>query len=260
MIVKLNSKIVGEGGIPLLVLHGLFGMGDNWASHARAWSLQGFEVHLLDLRNHGRSPHASSHTYADLVEDLKKYVDSHFTKNTSIRWIGHSMGGKALMEFSAKYPELVEKMVVVDIGPKYYAVQHSEIIEAMHLLDLDKLKSRTDADRSLEIKIPEWGLRQFILKNLEWKTDKKLGWKLNLPIIESQISRIGEEMDKGKSFVGSVLFIRGMNSKYILDKDWTNIMRYFPLAQLDSIPDAGHWVHSEKPQEFQESLKDFLNI
>jgi pimeloyl-ACP methyl ester carboxylesterase len=259
MIVDLSSKLIGKGGTPLIVLHGLFGMGDNWASHARAWALMGFEVHLLDLRNHGRSPHASSHTYADMVEDLKKYVDSHFENNTSIRWIGHSMGGKALMEFSTKYPELVEKMVVVDIGPKYYPVQYSEIIEAMHLLDLDKLKSRTDADRSLEIRIPEWGLRQFILKNLEWKTDKKLGWKLNLPIIESQISRIGEEMDKDKIFIGSVLFIRGMNSKYILDQDWTNIMNYFPLAQLDSISDAGHWVHSEKPIEFQESLKDFLN-
>jgi pimeloyl-ACP methyl ester carboxylesterase len=111
----------------------------------------------------------------------------------------------------------------------------------------------------LEIRIPEWGLRQFILKNLEWKTDKKLGWKLNLPIIEYQISRIGEEMQKDKIFLGSVLFIRGMNSKYILDQDWTNIMNYFPLAQLDSISDAGHWVHSEKPREFQESLKDFLN-
>ena len=258
--VELHSKIIGDEGLPLIVLHGLFGMGDNWASHARKWSNMGFQVHLIDLRNHGRSPHMSSHSYSDMVEDLKLYFENKFHDKSSVKWIGHSMGGKALMQFACKYPKYVEKMVIVDIGPKHYPVQYSEILEAMNSLDFNQLSSRAEADRALEEQILDWGLRQFILKNLEWKADKKLGWKLNLKIIESQISRIGEELAFESHFSGPVLFIRGMNSQYILDDDWLNIMQIFPMANLDSISGAGHWVHSENPSEFQDSVNDFLLI
>jgi pimeloyl-ACP methyl ester carboxylesterase len=130
----------------------------------------------------------------------------------------------------------------------------------MNSLDFNQLSSRAEADRALEKQILDWGLRQFILKNLEWKADKKLGWKLNLKIVESQISRIGEELPFESHFSGPVLFIRGMNSQYILDDDWLNIMQIFPMANLDSISGAGHWVHSENPSEFQDSANDFLLI
>ena len=258
--VELHSKIIGEEGLPLVILHGLFGMGDNWASHARKWSNMGFQVHLIDLRNHGRSPHMSSHSYSDMVEDLKLYSENKFHATPSVKWIGHSMGGKALMQFACKYPKYVEKMVIVDIGPKHYPVQYSEILEAMNSLDFNQLSSRAEADRALEEQILDWGLRQFILKNLELKADKKLGWKLNLKIVESQISRIGEELPFESHFSGPVLFIRGMNSQYILDDDWLNIMQIFPMANLDSISGAGHLVHSENPSEFQDSVNDFLLI
>lgn len=151
-------------------------------------------------------------------------------------------------------------MVIVDIGPKSYPVQHGHIIEAMHTLNFERITSRAEADRALEMLIPEWGLRQFILKNIKWKNDKKLGWRFNLPIIEAQIGRIGKGLAVDKCFVGSVLFIRGMQSEYILDQDWAGIMHHFPLAQLESIPDAGHWVHAEKPIAFLDSLKGFLII
>ena len=256
-VVPLASKIMGNGGEPLVVLHGLFGMGDNWASHARKWGENGMDVHLVDLRNHGRSPHVASHTYADMVEDVRAYALAHFG-DRPVRWLGHSMGGKTVMSLAVHYPSLVERMVVVDIGPKGYPPHHQEVVDAMHQLDFSTLKSRTEADRALEPFVPNWGLRQFMLKNLEYKEGGKLGWKFNLPVLEGQTGRIGEALKPHDRFIGATLFVRGLESGYITEADWTGIMQHFPLARLESIPGAGHWVHAEQPEAFQEAILPFL--
>ncbi|MDG1252496.1 MAG: alpha/beta fold hydrolase [Schleiferiaceae bacterium] len=248
---------MGNGGEPLLVLHGLFGMGDNWASHARIWGEQGMDVHLIDLRNHGRSPHAASHTYADMVEDVRAYALEHFGIRP-LRWLGHSMGGKTVMALAVRYPELVERMAVIDIGPKAYPPHHQSVVDAMHQLDFSRLKSRTEADRALEPWMPDWGMRQFLLKNLEWKEDGQLGWKFNLPVLEGQMGRIGQALQPEDRFIGSTLFVRGEKSGYIQDDDLSGIMDHFPLARLESVPEAGHWVHAEKPDAFQSAVLPFL--
>jgi len=256
-VLPLASKIMGNGGEPLVVLHGLFGMGDNWASHARTWGEQGMDVHLVDQRNHGRSPHAGSHTYADMVEDVRAYALEHFGERP-VRWLGHSMGGKTAMALACHYPELVERLVVVDIGPKAYPPHHQSVVDAMHQLDFTTLKSRTEADRALESAMPDWGMRQFLLKNLEWKPEGNLGWKFNLPVLEGQMGRIGQTLAAEDRFIGSTLFVRGERSGYILDEDWSGIMDHFPLARLESVQGAGHWVHAEQPQPFQDAVLPFL--
>jgi pimeloyl-ACP methyl ester carboxylesterase len=212
---------------------------------------------LVDQRNHGRSPHAASHTYADMVEDVRAYALEHFGERP-IRWLGHSMGGKTVMALAVKYPQLVERLAVIDIGPKSYPPHHQVVVDAMHQLNFSQLKSRTEADRALEAHLPDWGMRQFLLKNLEWKDNGQLGWKFNLPVLEAQMSRIGQALAPEERYIGSTLFIRGARSGYILDEDWSGIMDHFPLARLESIPDAGHWVHAEKPKAFQDSIHSFL--
>ena len=258
--VTLHSKIVPSAEPsdmePLLVIHGLFGMGDNWGSHARHWSTLGMEVHLLDMRNHGRSPHTASHTYLEMVADVLAYMEVHGMKSVNV--LGHSMGGKVAMELATKHPGRVTRMIVVDIAPKVYPPHHQHILDAMHSLDFDSLSSRTEADRMLEPSLKDWGIRQFLLKNLEWKADKKLGWKFNFQVLVSQINRVGEGLSAHDQYAGASLFIRGNQSGYIQDEDLVQILEHFPLAQLESIDDAGHWVHAEQPAAFRAAVDEFM--
>lgn len=256
MSVVLESKIVGTGR-PLIVLHGFLGMGDNWATHARSWAELGIEVHLVDQRNHGRSPHTASHSYAEMVEDAVAYAEAQFGRGP-VAWLGHSMGGKVVMELAARYPSWVERMVVVDIAPRAYPPHHQFILDAMRRLNLASLGSRTEADRALEADLPDWGIRQFLLKNLEWNDEKQLAWKCNLPVLEASMERIGKPLGPLDQFVGAVLFVRGLSSNYIRDADWEGILKHFPTAQLESIAGAGHWVHAEQPKAFQNAVNAFL--
>lgn len=162
------------------------------------------------------------------------------------------------MALACRYPELVERLIIVDIGPKAYPSHHQSVVDAMHQLDFTTLKSRTEADRALESAMPDWGMRQFLLKNLEWKPEGNLGWKFNLPVLEGQMGRIGQPLAAEDRFIGSTLFVRGERSGYILDEDWSGIMDHFPLARLESVPGAGHWVHAEQPQPFQDAVLPFL--
>jgi len=255
--VTLSSKIIGTGGRPLMVLHGFLGMGDNWASHARAWADLGMEVHLIDQRNHGRSPHTASHSYPEMVEDALAYAEDH-ASGRPIAWLGHSMGGKVAMELAVRYPSMVERLVVVDIGPRAYPPHHQFILDAMRGLDLSRLGSRTEADRALEAQLSDWGIRQFLLKNLEWTDEKQLGWKCNLPVLEASMDRIGKPLGSLDQYVGATLFVRGLASNYVRDEDWPGTLNHFPAAQLESIAGAGHWVHAEQPKAFQEVVNSFL--
>ena len=207
----LNSKILGEGK-PLIILHGLFGMLDNWQALAREFACF-FETHILDLRNHGRSFHTNQHNYELMCEDLLKYLNAYKLDEVSL--IGHSMGGKVAMTFACMYPERIKKLVVVDIAPKYYPPHHQEILSALNAVEQAKIKSRKDADQILSHYFSESTMRQFLLKNLYWKSSTELTFKFNLKGLSDQIENIGQALHNNALFRNPTLFIVGQASNYI---------------------------------------------
>ncbi len=249
---KLYSNIMGEGA-PLIIMHGVFGMGDNWQTLGRKWAEQ-YEVHLLDMRNHGRSPHSDDFSYELMSDDLLEYMETHDMETARI--LGHSMGGKVAMLFSVYNPEKVEKVVVADIAPKPYKPHHQNILEALQGLDLDNISSRSEADEQFAIK--DEGTRQFLLKSLYWKEKGKLGWRFNLPVIAREIEKVGEPLPAQAIYYGPTLFVRGGNSWYIKDDDMEEIEAHFPEARLETIEGAGHWLHAEKPRQFFSVVDEFL--
>lgn len=246
---------MGEGE-PLIIMHGVFGMGDNWQSLGRKWA-QDFEVHLLDMRNHGKSPHAEEFSYELMSEDLLEYMDDRQMDKAFI--IGHSMGGKTAMLFSVLNPDRVSKLIIADIAPKPYKPHHQEILEALNSLKLDEIKSRTEAEDQFSNKIQDLGTRQFLLKSLYWKEKGLLEWRFNLKVIEREIMKVGDGLVANAIFNGPGLFLRGGNSWYIKDEDEDQILEHFPQASLETIEGAGHWLHAEKPIEFFEIANGFLN-
>ena len=179
---ELNYKKLGEGQ-PLIILHGLFGSLDNWLTLAKYWA-ENYEVWLIDQRNHGKSPHADEHSYELMAQDLKKFMEENHIENPII--LGHSMGGKTAMEFAITFPAQVKALIVVDIAPVSYQVHHWDIIEALESIDLSKVESRKDADKILQKKISSFGVRQFLLKNLDRIGQSTYQWKFNLSVLKSR--------------------------------------------------------------------------
>lgn len=252
---KLHSKILGKGK-PFLILHGFLGMGDNWKTLAKQFSKEGFEVHLIDQRNHGKSPHSDDFSYELMAEDLKEYCDEHQLEDIIL--LGHSMGGKTAMLFACEQEALVEKLIIVDIAPKYYAPHHQQILKGLTALEDAKLTSRGDAEDLLEDYIDETGVRLFLLKNLYWKTKNQLSLKLNLEVLKANIENIGAALEEGMRYEGPTLFIKGEKSDYILSEDRKEIKTHFPKAIIVSIKGAGHWVHAEKSAEFFQAVTRFV--
>jgi len=251
--VKLFSRIMGEGQ-PLLIVHGLFGMSDNWQSLGKQFA-DFFEVHLIDQRNHGRSPHSRVFNYKVLAEDLVKYIKNHKLKNVIL--MGHSLGGKTAMELTVQRPDLVEKLIVVDISPKAYPVHHNKIIESLFSLDFSELKSRSEADRKLAEYIVDANVRQFLLKSLYWVEKGRLAFRFNLESIAEQLEEVGKALADNLKYKGSCLFIDGASSTYILDEDEGLILKHFPEAKIVTISDAGHWIHAEQPKQFFDEVMRF---
>lgn len=252
---KLHSKILGKGK-PFLILHGFLGMGDNWKTLGKQFSEEGFEVHLIDQRNHGKSPHSDDFSYELMAEDLKEYCDKHQLEEVIL--LGHSMGGKTAMLFACEYEQLVEKLIVVDIAPKYYAPHHQQILEGLTAINEAKLTSRGDAEDLLEKYISETGVRLFLLKNLYWKTKEQLSLKLNLDALKANIENIGAALTDEMKYEGATLFVKGGESSYILSEDRELIKSHFPKAIIVTIKGAGHWVHAEKSSEFFEAVSRFV--
>jgi pimeloyl-ACP methyl ester carboxylesterase len=244
---KLHSKIKGKGQ-PLVILHGFLGMGDNWKTLANSYAKEGFEVHLVDQRNHGRSPHDEAFNYDLLAEDLKQYLEHKGIKSASI--IGHSMGGKTAMRFATLYPGFVEKLIIVDIAPKYYSPHHQQILEGLTQIAEARLTSRSDADELLAKYISELSIRQFLLKNLYWKTPDELNLRINLKALKSNIEEIGKGLPQGATYSGKTVFIKGEKSNYIQKSDEADIASHFQNFDVESIEGAGHWIHAEKRAEF----------
>lgn len=253
----LHSRILGSGP-PLIILHGFLGMSDNWKSLGSQLANSGFQVHLVDQRNHGRSFWSEDFNYGLLVEDLLNYYRHHGIGKSSL--IGHSMGGKTAMLFACHHPERIEKLIVADIGPKHYPPHHQMILESLNKLDLTRLKTRNEADEALSESIKDWGIRQFLLKNLFWVKPGILAFRMNLAVLKTSMEQIGTPLPGTCSFSGPSLFLRGSKSNYILDEDFMLIRKHFPEAEIQTIQNAGHWLHAEKPADFLNACFKFLNL
>ncbi len=251
----LYSKIEGQGK-PLLILHGFLGMSDNWKTLGAQFASEGFEVHLLDLRNHGRSFQSDVFNYEVMVQDVVQYCQSHDLRHINV--IGHSMGGKVAMLLATKYPGLVDKLIVADIGPKFYPQHHDTIFAGLNAVDFSKKPSRAEVEAIMSEYITDFGTRQFLLKNLYWQEPGQLAFRFNLAVFNSNKEAIGVALPEELVFDKSTLFIRGGNSNYILDSDIENIAEHFPLMKLETIPNAGHWLHAENPVLFHQLVLSFL--
>ena len=251
---RLFHREIGEGK-PLIVLHGLFGSADNWLSIAKELGSQ-FKIYLVDQRNHGQSPHHSEFNYLAMAADLKEWIVEQGIEMPHI--LGHSMGGKTAMQYCALHGKEMDRLIVVDIGPKAYPVHHDRILEGLTSMDVANIKSRVDADRHLATYVDEMGIRQFLLKNLTRKQEGGFEWKINLPSIKENIKIIGEELKYNSLIDNTTLFIRGKNSHYILDEDFDFIQGIFPNSVLETVPNAGHWVHAEQPATLLQLVRPFL--
>ena len=251
----LHSQILGSGE-PFVILHGFLGMSDNWRTLGNKFSEIGYEVHLIDQRNHGRSFHSDEFSYELMVEDLKSYCQEHSLQDIIL--LGHSMGGKTAMEFATTYPDLVSKLIVADIAPKSYPVHHQYILKALSSLDLPTLESREEANDLLAQYIKEQGVRLFLLKNLYRVNSSEFGLRINLPVLTEKVGEIGVALSDGALYEGDTLFLGGEKSDYIEPADEVLIKKHFPKAMIKTVSNAGHWLHAENPEEFYNYCMHFF--
>ncbi|WP_179375121.1 alpha/beta fold hydrolase [Winogradskyella wichelsiae] len=252
----LHSNIIGEGK-PFIILHGFLGMGDNWKTLAKHFSESNFEVHLVDQRNHGRSLHSDDFDYELLAEDLKTYCQTNNLEDIIL--LGHSMGGKTAMLFASKYPELLSKLIVADISPRYYPIHHDAILDGLSQLDFTTIKTRGEADQVLRYYVSDTGTRMFLLKNLYWVKKGQLGLRINLQSLKKHVSEVGEALPIHATFNKDTLFLRGDRSEYIAEADEAIIHRHFPNAKITTISNAGHWLHAENPKDFYTAVMNFVS-
>ncbi len=249
-----HHKVVGSGP-PLVILHGLFGSLDNWQTLANQWA-EHYTVILADARNHGRSFHSDAFSYALMAQDLLRLLDH--LKLESVFLLGHSMGGKTVMQFALDHPERIKAMIVADIGPKSYPPHHDEIIAAFESVDLANTKTRGEAQRQVKSVVENEGVALFLLKNLYWKDKGQLAWRMNLPVLKREISKVTDRLPSNPIHT-ETLFIRGGASNYISNEDWPAIKDQFLTSHLVTLKNAGHWLHAEKPKAFSETVLGYLN-
>lgn len=249
-----HSKIIGEGA-PLLILHGYFGMSDNWKSLGNKFG-EDFQIHLIDQRNHGRSFHSNNFDYDLLVEDIVQYIKHHQLEKVIV--LGHSMGGKVAMLFAVKHPTLVAKLIIVDIAPRYYQPHHTDILKALNSVDFLIHNTRKLVDQKIAELIPDIGVRSFLLKNVYWKEKGLLAYRFNLQSLTENNSEVGKALPSFTTFNGETLFLAGGNSGYITESEVPMIKAHFPKATIKTIANVGHWLHAEKPKAFYELVIRFL--
>ena len=250
----LNYKVLGEGE-PLIILHGLFGMLDNWATVGKNLADR-YKVYLIDQRNHGKSFHSSINNYDVLSDDLLQFMDTHHIDKAHI--LGHSMGGKTVMQFGQKYPERCHSILIVDIAPQKYKESHTEIFDAILSIDLKSINTRKEAEEQLSEHIDEEGVRQFLLKNLGRDADKGFVWKCNFESLYINYNLILSNVIYYATQDIPALFIYGTRSNYVVPSDESDIKKMFSKAEIVPI-DAGHWIHAEKPMELIEIIIDFID-
>jgi len=269
---KLYFRKYGEAGPPLVIVHGLYGSGDNWISIARELATH-FEVFVVDQRNHGRSPHSEEHDYPSMRDDLREFMDSREIKKAVL--VGHSMGGKTVMFFAEAWPRRVQSLIAVDIAPKPYhdlalhssfAANHARMIDSMLKVDMSKVKTRDEIDHALRTSIGSERVRGFLLKNVRRDRNGNFQWRINLEALREHLDDIFDGLDTDRIIArGGIsgfpaLFVSGANSDYIRAEDHTLIRSVFPAADIVTIPGAGHWVHAEQPDLLVKNIRYFLNF
>lgn len=253
---KLHFQIQGEGqGQTVVVLHGLFGSLDNWRGIAKQLALN-VKVVTVDLRNHGRSPHDPQLNYAAMAADIAELITD--LKLGVIDIIGHSIGGKVAMELAHLYPQLIRKLMVIDMAPKPYPDRHSDIFNALLALDLSQYAKRSEVDAALALTISDKAIRQFLLMNLV--TDETgLSWRINLAALSANYDQLLEAVCKNTVISTPTCFVRGGLSDYIDNDDIESIQQQFINSQVETIEGVGHWVHAESPQAFLTTAKLFFD-
>ena len=252
---KLFCKQYSEIGEPLIILHGLFGNQGNWGQHAKVLA-NTFAVYGMDHRNHGRSEWDDHMTYDDLANDVRQTMKLYGLD--SAHFIGHSMGGKTAMQLALSFPEMVRKLVSVDIMPVKYQPQHTAIFSGLKELNLDMIDSRVDADEILADHVKEKPVRDFLLANLMKDEDGNFSWRMNLDIIRKEYNNLIAGLNGNGPFEGQVLFVKGGKSDYILKKYEKETLKMFPNSQIQELKQCGHWLHSEEPELFQSLVYKFL--
>ena len=252
---KLHFHSCGSGE-PVILLHGLLGSHHNWLPQAEKLSGK-FHVFTLDHRNHGQSPHADEFNYDAMATDVLAFMQEQNISSALI--IGHSMGGKVAMRLSQLHPETVERMVVADMSVHSYPPRYAAMLDAMITMDLSQFQQRSEVDVALEPVVASKTMRQFLIKNLGHDAAGKLFWKPNLAAIRANYDRIRSALPPANAVACPALFIRGAKSDYIRAEDLDLIKASFPNAELTTIEEAGHWVHAEAPEKFNELVSAFLS-
>lgn len=249
------SKVEGTGK-PFLIIHGFLGMSDNWKSLSTQFANEGFEMHLLDMRNHGRSFHSNEFNYEVMVQDVLNYVND--KKIDTFILLGHSMGGKVSMNFACDYPERVAKLLVADISPREYARHHQEVMTALNAVDFSKVTTRKEIEDVMSEFVKDFGTLQFLMKNVHRVTSDSFGFRFNLEAFNNDESIIGEALAVNKKFDGPTLFLKGDRSKYIQESDYVDIRNHFPNSMVKIISNSGHWLHAENPHDFFIKVNEFI--
>lgn len=255
---ELAFRTYGEGQ-PLIILHGLFGQSDNWNSLARKFAEQGLKVFTVDLRNHGLSPHSHLWNYEVMAEDVYELINRYHLQNCIL--LGHSMGGKTAMYVAQMFPEVLSKLIVADIAPKAYPPHHNEVLKALNSVNFENISTRKEAEAQLNEYIKDFGVKQFLLKNIYWEdsAEKKMNWRFNLPVISENYNMILAEVPEITSLIPT-LFLRGSKSNYIDPQtDIACIERRFPNYTLETIENSGHWIHAEQPEAFFKAVMQFIH-
>ena len=250
---QLNYRKYGNGK-PLFILHGLFGSSDNWQSLGKKFSAH-YQVFLIDLRNHGHSPHSAEFSYDLMADDINEIILTEKLDGISI--LGHSMGGKVAMRTVQKFPFHFKKLIVADMGVKKYPMHHQQIIAGLKTINLKEIKSRSEARKLLSNYVIEQGVQQFLLKNLFWKEKGQLAWRMNLAVLIKKMNEILIEMPSEISLTPT-LFLRGEKSNYILEEDYEQLYELFPNSEIETIYNAGHWLHAENPLDFYQQVIYFM--
>jgi esterase len=250
----LFHRIFGEGE-PLFILHGLFGSSDNWVTLGKTFAKK-YQVVLVDLRNHGRSSQSDLWNYPAMAEDIFQLAKK--LGLPRINLLGHSMGGKVGMTIAGSYHDFLKKLIVADIAPKYYPIRHRKIMDGLLSINLQHLTSRKEADKQLAKYVHIPGIRQFLLKNLDRDAENGFKWKLNLEIINNHLENVGVATIPSDKISIPSLFIRGINSDYITDEDIMEIRKYYANSTVESIGNAGHWLHAEQPDAFVKTVMEFI--
>lgn len=239
----------------LIILHGLFGMSDNWVTLAKQFA-ESYHVIVPDLRNHGRSPHSDEFSFElmmdDLTELMQKLEINHYTL------LGHSMGGRLAMMYALEHPGRIDRLIVADMSLRKGKIrpEHKAILSVLSLVNLKDKKSYYEIEKTLKRFIRNERRVQFVMKNIA-RTEEGFRWKINPGALVKNIGKIMPELESEKQYHKPTLFIRGGESDYILEKDHPAIFKHFPNARIETIEGASHWLHADRPLEFIRIVREF---